>query len=66
MHQALDYIHNNPVEAGIKEKPEDYLHSSARNYYGVERHNRYYIISTRNSMKFSLLSVVKRSALRIK
>lgn len=34
--QKLDYIHNNPVEAGIVQKPEDYLYSSARNYYGLE------------------------------
>jgi hypothetical protein len=33
--QKLNYIHNNPVEAGLVEKPEDYLYSSARNYkYG--------------------------------
>jgi hypothetical protein len=30
--QKLDYIHYNPVEAGIVENPEDYLYSSARNY----------------------------------
>jgi hypothetical protein len=31
----LNYIHNNPVEAGLVEKAEDYLYSSARNYvYG--------------------------------
>jgi len=30
--QRLDYIHNNPVEEGIVEHPEDYLYSSARNY----------------------------------
>lgn len=35
LHQKLDYIHNNPIEAGIVEKPEDYLYSSARNYYGL-------------------------------
>ena len=35
LHQKLDYIHNNPVEAGIVESPEDYLYSSARNYYGL-------------------------------
>ena len=35
LHQKLDYIHNNPVVAGIVEKPEDYLYSSARNYYGM-------------------------------
>jgi REP element-mobilizing transposase RayT len=34
-HASLDYIHNNPVEAGIVEKPEDYLYSSARDYYGL-------------------------------
>jgi putative transposase len=36
MHQKLDYTHNNPVEAGVVEKPEDYLYSSARDYYGIK------------------------------
>ena len=35
--QKLDYIHNNPVEAGIVEKPEDYLYSSARNCTDMEK-----------------------------
>jgi hypothetical protein len=26
-------IHNNPVEAGIVDKPEEYVYSSARDYY---------------------------------
>jgi REP element-mobilizing transposase RayT len=30
----LNYVHNNPVKAGIVEKPEDYLLSSARDYNG--------------------------------
>jgi putative transposase len=30
--KKLNYIHNNPVEAGIVEKAEDYLYSSARSY----------------------------------
>jgi putative transposase len=30
--QKLNYIHNNPVEAGIVEKQEQYLYSSARDY----------------------------------
>jgi REP element-mobilizing transposase RayT len=30
--QKLNYIHNNPVEAGIVEKPEHYLYSSAKDY----------------------------------
>jgi len=28
----LKYIHNNPVKAGLVEKPEEYKYSSARNY----------------------------------
>ncbi|MEI9945515.1 MAG: transposase [Chitinophagaceae bacterium] len=30
--QKLNYIHNNPVEAGIVDNPEEYLYSSARDY----------------------------------
>ena len=33
--QKLNYIHQNPVKAGIVEKAEDYLYSSARNYAGL-------------------------------
>jgi REP element-mobilizing transposase RayT len=32
LEQRLNYIHQNPVRAGIVEKAEDYLYSSARNY----------------------------------
>jgi putative transposase len=28
----LNYVHNNPVKAGLVRKPEDYKYSSARNY----------------------------------
>jgi putative transposase len=31
--QKIEYIHNNPVEAGIVDKAEEYLYSSARDYY---------------------------------
>ena len=31
--QKLEYIHNNPVDAGIVEKAEEYIYSSARDYY---------------------------------
>ena len=34
MQQRLDYIHNNPVEAGIVNEPEQYVFSSARDYAG--------------------------------
>jgi putative transposase len=30
--QRLDYIHNNPVVAGLVRNPEDYVYSSASNY----------------------------------
>ncbi len=29
----MNYIHNNPVEAGIVEKPEHYMYSSAKDYF---------------------------------
>lgn len=35
LEQRLEYIHNNPVEAGIVLSPEDYLYSSALNYAGL-------------------------------
>jgi putative transposase len=31
--QKMDYIHNNPVVAGIVDEPQHYLLSSARDYY---------------------------------
>ncbi len=32
-YQKLNYIHKNPVETGIVEKEEEYLYSSARDFY---------------------------------
>ena len=34
--QKLDYIHNNPVKAGIVGMPEHYIYSSAGNYAGEQ------------------------------
>lgn len=34
--QRLNYIHNNPVEAGIVENAVDYLYSSAKDYSGEQ------------------------------
>jgi REP element-mobilizing transposase RayT len=34
--QKIKYIHNNPVKAGIVEKAEDYLYSSARAFAGLD------------------------------
>jgi REP element-mobilizing transposase RayT len=34
--EKLDYIHNNPVNELIVERPEDYYFSSARNYAGLD------------------------------
>lgn len=33
LQQKYDYIHMNPVKAGLAEKPEDWKYSSARNYF---------------------------------
>ncbi len=35
--QKMNYIHNNPVEAGIVEKPEHYIYSSAKDYFCTKR-----------------------------
>ena len=32
--QKLEYIHNNPVRAGLVENAEEYMYSSAKNYAG--------------------------------
>jgi REP element-mobilizing transposase RayT len=34
--QKINYIHENPVRAGIVERAEDYLYSSAKNYAGLQ------------------------------
>ena len=36
LEQKLNYIHQNPVRAGIVEHPEHYLYSSARNYADID------------------------------
>ena len=36
MDSKINYIHENPVRAGIVEKAEDYLYSSARNYADLD------------------------------
>ena len=36
IHECLKQIHHNPVRNKIVESPEDYLHSSARNYVGLK------------------------------
>lgn len=35
--QKINYIHNNPVESGIVEKPENYLYSSAKDYHATKK-----------------------------
>jgi len=35
-YQKLNYIHNNPVKANLVVNPEDYMHSSARNYADLD------------------------------
>ncbi|WP_162556032.1 hypothetical protein [Reichenbachiella versicolor] len=36
MDQKLEYLHQNPVEAGFVNSPQEYLYSSARNYAGLD------------------------------
>ncbi len=36
MEVKVNYLHMNPVRAGIVYRPEDYIYSSARNYYGMD------------------------------
>jgi len=35
--QKINYIHNNPVAAGLVDSPEYYLYSSARDYYNTAK-----------------------------
>ena len=35
--QKINYIHNNPVEAGIVDKPEHYLYSSPKDYFQTRK-----------------------------
>lgn len=37
LEQRLAYIYRNPVELGLVEKEEEWLHSSAGDYYGVRK-----------------------------
>ena len=32
----INYIHNNPVASGLVKNPQDWIYSSAANYYGEE------------------------------
>ncbi len=32
----INYIHNNPVRAGFVKEPQEWIYSSACNYYGLE------------------------------
>jgi hypothetical protein len=34
--QKIEYIHMNPVRAGIVQNPEEYIYLSARNYADLE------------------------------
>ena len=36
MQSRLNYIHQNPVRSGLVDKEEEYLYSSARDYYGMK------------------------------
>ena len=40
MDEKIDYVHNNPVEAGLVFRAEDYLYGSAADYANATRYNR--------------------------
>jgi REP element-mobilizing transposase RayT len=35
LRQKIEYLHHNPVRAGLADKPEDWPYSSARNWAGL-------------------------------
>jgi REP element-mobilizing transposase RayT len=35
LRQKMDYLHHNPVRAGLADRPEDWPYSSARNWAGL-------------------------------
>ncbi|MEO6254505.1 MAG: hypothetical protein ABIO79_14425 [Ferruginibacter sp.] len=37
LRQKLDYLHENPVRAGIVYEPQDYVYSSGIDYYTNEK-----------------------------
>ena len=37
VYQKINYIHNNPVEAGIVDHPWEYLYSSSRDYHYAKK-----------------------------
>jgi hypothetical protein len=44
MWQKLDYIHNNPVKAGLVYKAEEYVYSSAADYVYGKLANRVKVV----------------------
>ena len=44
MQQKVDYVHNNPVEAGFVESPSDWLFSSANDYEGGKGRIEVYLL----------------------
>ena len=44
----IKYIHNNPVEAGLVSRPEDYFYSSARDYAGMNGPVKVSVINLHN------------------
>ena len=46
--QKLEYIHNNPVEAGLVGRAEDYLFSSAQDYSGQKGPVKVSVINLHN------------------
>ena len=54
IHERLNLIHQNPVRNKIVSKAEDYLHSSARDYVGVQGLVNVYVQEEKFKSKFIL------------
>ncbi len=52
INQKLDYIHFNPVKAGLVESPEHYVYSSAKNYVGEKGLIDEEILDLRNNIGY--------------
>lgn len=52
INQKLDYIHLNPVKAGIVREPQDFIYSSAENYIGKKGLIDVEILDMRNDIGY--------------
>lgn len=54
INDQIDHIHNNPVRDRIVSMPEDYLHSSARDYVGIKGLVKIHLVPMQEESDFIL------------